>query len=69
MKHNVAKEFIDKESGIFYAPGSFFISVDYARVVELKDAGFVEPNNEVESLKAPKRTTRKKASDTDAEQD
>ncbi|UUV23844.1 MULTISPECIES: hypothetical protein [Lysinibacillus] len=69
MKHNVAKEFIDKESGVFYAPGSFFISTDYDRVSELNDAGFVEQNNEVESLKASKRTPRKKASDKDAEQD
>lgn len=57
MKHTILKGFVCKESGIYFAPGSFYMSDDFNRVKELEKLGFVKAN---EGLKKP---TRKKASD------
>lgn len=75
MKHRVIKVFTDKESGMFYMLGSFYICDNYERVKELGELGFIIPNEQIESLKTEfvketqptKRNTRnkKKVSDED----
>lgn len=70
MNHEVIKEFVDKELGVFYTPGSFYISDNYERVTELEKMGFVKANQEVSTLKkSEKKTTRKKASGVNARED
>jgi len=78
MKHQVVKVFTDKESGMFYMLGSFYISENYERVNELGKLGFIIPNEQVESLKKVevegklpiKRNTRKKkVSEEDVRED
>lgn len=67
MKHKVLKSFIDKESGELFTLGSFYISDDFNRVVELENLGFVQRNEELQPPKQekPKKKTssRKKAAD------
>lgn len=62
--HRVIKAFTDNETGRGYNEGSTFTSDDVERVSFLADKGYI-----VASETKRKPVARKKASDTDAEQD
>ncbi|WHP40765.1 hypothetical protein QIX46_19765 [Lysinibacillus boronitolerans] len=64
MDYQVLKSFIDKETGKGYNAGSTFTSSDAERVSFLGENGYI-----VAPTTKRKPATRKKASDTDAEQD
>ena len=71
MNHLVLIDFVDKESGVYNASGSFYTSTNFERVIELEKLGFIKANEEASSLKTtekkqPVKRTRKKASDADA---
>lgn len=71
MKHLVLIDFVDKESEVYLASGSFFESINEDRVNDLEKMGFIKANKELYTLevKEKKKTvkrTRKKASEIDA---
>ncbi|WP_019243650.1 MULTISPECIES: hypothetical protein [Bacillus] len=74
MKHIVLIDFVDKESEVYLASGSFFESINVDRVKELEKMGFIKANEELSTLevKEEKKTvkrTRKKASEANVGED
>lgn len=70
MNHLVLIDFVDKESGVYFASGSFYESNNSDRVKELEKYGFIKANEESSSLEEVKeeekpkaKRTRKKASE------
>lgn len=67
MKHIVLKPFVDKESGVYFTPGSFYVCDKLGRVHELDKMGFIKANENTSSLEkkttSAKVNTRKKASE------
>lgn len=59
MKHEVLTEFIDKESGDYFAPGSFYTSEEFERVKELEEKGYIKANDSVSSLNSDDEPTVK----------
>lgn len=70
MNHLVLIDFVDKESDVYFASGSFYACDDAKRVKELEKLGFIKANEESSSLEEVKeeekpkvKRTRKKASE------
>lgn len=67
MEHIVLNPFVDKESGVYFATGSFYVCDKFGRVQELDKMGFIKANEKTSSLEkkttSTKANTRKKASD------
>lgn len=67
MEHIILKPFVDKESGVYFTPGSFYICDNFEKVQELEKMGFIKANEMTSSLEKKttpaKVKTRKKASE------
>lgn len=46
MKHTVLMAFVEKESGSYYMPGSFFISDNEQRIKELAELHVIKPHSD-----------------------